>query len=197
MKRRPLERLPHLEMRHALDAFKEAMKLILDTVPQEDMNLVLQFISGTARIPTVSFFRYETSSSINFQFEEHPAVREFFYAVMYRFYALAGERDDFESRLCVNLSHALNYAGPHAGLSRMWAPTLLWTGTNTVHDAETHEGKSQLFRSTLDHLVNFFTPVTDHNRVLMTVLKNNRHLVFAALVILIFPELTIPTPSGT
>lgn len=191
MKKNILERLPEPEMRSILESFKEAMKTTLENTPPNDLELILRFIQDTAKIPTISFFRYETASSIDFQLEQFVPVREFFYAVMYRFHALAGERDDYEVRMCTNLSQALNYAGPDAGLSRMHAKALLWTGTNTVHDAVTHEGMSGLFLSALDKTVAFFKPDIPYQQVMVKVLQNNRHLTFAALTILIFPELKI------
>jgi hypothetical protein len=162
-------------------------------VNDNQQHLVKQFIDGTARLPILGFFRHSTSQAILFQMNTHPSVSVFVHDTMARFIALLSVEE--VGGLCDTLARAIDTAGQDIRFNTGGPAQLLHSGSNVVHEAiaqrvvPTHKSK----------LLNWFssmrTPSTP-GEILSVLLQNNRHMFFAAVLLMTYPLLEIKSPEA-
>lgn len=139
--------------------------------------------------------RVEVSREMQEYFTRNPDVMSYVLDVLFRFYLTAGESPDWINRLAINVADAINFEGPDQGLSNMHRTALLFGATNTLLEAvEWNQRKEKT--TPMGRLLNRLKKPLTGQAMLPIVLRNNKQLMYAALVMLTGKDLLSELPES-
>ena len=163
----------------------------------EQIEALLKYVQEVATLSPTMQFRNEFNQEFTEKICRDPIAAAFFSDTLYFFYANTGDESNWSDKLCARLVEALQYSGQDRGVGNVPRIVSLSSANNTLMEAVAWKREV----TPLQALFGMFKPRINQSEVLHIFLRNNRHLIFSAMILLtaeqIIARLTELAPTQT
>ena len=151
----------------------------------EHIGELLKYVQEVTTLSPPMQFRNEFNQEFTEKICRDPIAAAFFSDTLYFFYANAGDESNWSDKLCARLVEAFQYSGPDKGVGSAPRIISLSSANNTMMEALAWKRTV----SPIQSLFGLFKPRINQAEVLHIFLRNNRHLIFSALILLTAEEI--------
>jgi hypothetical protein len=100
------------EIENVLKTFTAQQEILLEELHESDKKLVQEWINQTVLLNPILLLKPDSILTINDQIFSDPVIQNYVLDLVFRFFTLAGDKDDLCLKLCQNLSEGLSIDGP-------------------------------------------------------------------------------------
>jgi hypothetical protein len=182
---RSLKRCTHAQMKAHQACFIESAIRAANRQPASNLEAVIKFVQETSALNPTMQFRNEFNQEFTDKMTSDAVASAFFADTLFLFYSNTGEDSDWSDQLCARLVEAFLYAGLDTGVGIPPRTISLASAGNTLMEALAWNRPDTPLRD----VFSLFKPKVNIAEVLHIFLRNNRHLIFSAMILLTAEEI--------